>query len=50
MVISITVLMFVLGMVFLTNNHISKNYLGLPFADATCYVGQADSYFKIDNS
>ena len=50
MVISITVLMFVLGMVFLTNNHTSKNYLGLPFADATCYVGQADSYFKIDNS
>ena len=46
MVISITVLMFVLGMVFLTNNHTSKNYLGLPFADATCYVGQADSYSR----
>lgn len=35
---------------FLINDHTSKNYLGLPFADATCYVGQADSYFKIDNS
>lgn len=51
MVISMTVLLtFVLGMVFFINDHTSKNYLGLPFADATCDVGQADSFFKIDNS